>query len=130
LNQRFDGMMEEDHGLKSNFVEQVRIHNSTKLKTNEYFYQGLFYEDNQGDFVILIREPTLIFQQQMDMLFHILIAVSIIGLILILIFSQYLGHIAYDPIMKMMNEIKNRDNQNFNQPIIIQNSYQEVHKLV
>jgi len=66
----------------------------------------------------------------MDMLFHILIAVSIIGLILILIFSQYLGHIAYDPIMKMMNEIKNRDNQNFNQPIIIENSYQEVHKLV
>jgi len=130
LNQRFDGMMEDDHNLKPSFVDQVRAGNTVKLKTTDYFYQGLFYKDNQGDFVILIREPTLVFQQQMDMLFHILIAVSIIGLVLILIFSQYLGFIAYDPIMKMMNEIKKRDNQNFNQPIIIQNSYQEVHKLV
>src|SRR5690606_36929929 len=62
LNNRFDGMMEEDHGLTFNFVDQVRAHNSSKLKTKDYFYQGLFYEDNQGDFVILIRESSLNFQ--------------------------------------------------------------------
>lgn len=130
LDRRYDGLMEEDAPVSSDFFELVRKQDVAQLKTDDFFYNGLYYHDNEGDFVIVTRASTAEFQDQMKLLLHILLAVSLIGLILILIFSQFLGNIAYDPILKMINQIKKRDNQNFNEPIVLNKSYQEVQELV
>lgn len=130
LNKRYDGQMEDDAPISSDFFDLVRQQDMAQLKTDDFFYNGLFYHDNEGDFVIVTRASTVEFQDQMKLLLHILLAVSFIGLILILIFSQFLGNIAYDPILKMINQIKKRDNQNFNEPIVLTKSYQEVQELV
>ncbi|AIM36411.1 sensor histidine kinase [Sphingobacterium sp. SG20118] len=130
LNRRYDGLMEDEAPMSSDFFDLVRKQNIAQLKTDSFFYNGLFYHDNEGDFVIVTRASTAEFHDQMQLLLHILLAVSLIGLILILIFSQFLGNIAYDPILKMISEIKKRDNQNFNEPIVLNKSYQEVQELV
>lgn len=130
LNRRYDGLMEDDAPVSSDFFDLVRNQDVAQLKTDDFFYNGLYYHDNEGDFVIVTRASTVEFQDQMKLLLHILLAVSLIGLILILIFSQFLGNIAYDPILKMISQIKKRDNQNFNEPIVLNKSYQEVQELV
>lgn len=130
LNRRYDGLMEDDAPVSSDFFNLVRNQDVAQLKTDDFFYNGLYYHDNEGDFVIVTRASTAEFQDQMKLLLHILLAVSLIGLILILIFSQFLGNIAYDPILKMISQIKKRDNQNFNEPIVLNKSYQEVQELV
>lgn len=130
LNRRYDGLMEDDAPVSSDFFDLVRKQDEAQLKTDAFFYNGLFYHDNEGDFVIVTRASTVEFQDQMKLLLHILLAVSLIGLILILIFSQFLGNIAYDPILKMISQIKKKNNQNFNEPIVLNKSYQEVQELV
>lgn len=130
LNRRYDGLMEDEAPISADFFDLVRQQDVAQLKTDAFFYNGLFYHDNEGDFVIVTRASTVEFQDQMKLLLHILLAVSLIGLILILIFSQFLGNIAYDPILKMISQIKKKDNQNFNEPIVLNKSYQEVQELV
>jgi signal transduction histidine kinase len=130
LNRRYDGLMEDDAPVSLDFFDLVRKQDVAQLKTDSFFYNGLYYHDNEGDFVIVTRASTVEFQDQMKLLLHILLAVSLIGLILILIFSQFLGNIAYDPILKMISQIKKKDNQNFNEPIVLNKSYQEVQELV
>jgi len=53
-----------------------------------------------------------------------------LGLIFIYFFSQYLGNIAYAPIIQIIEQIKDRDTKNFNEPISLQKSYAEVEDLV
>ena len=100
--------MEEDTQISDNFIERIRQNEVSSLSTQSYFYNGIFYKDNQGDFVVIVREPKNEFNELMKSLLHILILVSIIGLLFVYLFSNYLGYIAYEPIIKIINQIKFR----------------------
>jgi len=130
LNKRFDGDMPPDHDITPSFVEQIREGHTAFFDTDGFFYNGIFYRDNQGDFVVITRETKDEFNAQMQSLLHILMAVSLFGLIFIYLFSQYLGNIAYAPIINIIAQIKERDSKNFNQPISLKKSYAEVEDLV
>lgn len=129
-NKHFSGDMSADPVINEDFVSLIRQRKSSFQTSSDYFYHGMFYEDNQGDFVVITREPREEFNAQMQSLLHILIVVSLIGLVLIYLFSRYLGHVAYEPIIKIVDQIKRRDHQNFNQPLELKKSYKEIQDLV
>lgn len=129
-NNKFNGNMPVDKQITSDFIERVRNKKNDFFTSPDYFYNGMFYHDNQGDFVVITREPKNEFNDQMQSLMHILISVSLIGLLFIYLFSNFLGFIAYEPILKIMEQIKERDAKNFTEPIQLKKSYAEIEDLV
>ncbi|MEG0930924.1 sensor histidine kinase [Algoriella sp.] len=130
LNQKFNGNMDVDDNISSKFINNVRLNNNDFFTSEHFFYNGIFYRDNQGDFVVITRQSKDEFNDQMQSLLHILIIVSVIGLLFIYLFSQYLGYIAYEPITKIIEQIKERDTKNFNEPLVLKKSYAEIEDLV
>ncbi len=130
LNRKFRGDMYFDKNISSSFIESVRQKRNDFITTEQYFYNGIYYNDNQGNFVVIAREPKNEFNDQMQSLLHILILVSVGGLIFIYFFSQYLGYIAYQPINKIISQIKERDTRNFTQPLELKKTYAEIDDLM
>lgn len=128
-NLQVNGEMQEDTSISGDFLAQVKHDLQASFHTNAYFYNGILYNDNQGDFVIVAREPKSEFNDQMSSLLQILSIVSVIGFAIIYIFSQYLGYIAYQPINHFIRQIKNRNSFNFNEPITLKHSYTEIQDL-
>lgn len=129
-NKHFKGDMPWEGVLDSVFINRVRMERIAHFETGEFFYNGIFYEDNQGNFVVITREPKNEFNAQMKSLFHVLLVVSLLGMGFIYVVSQYLGKIAYEPIVHVIGEIKRRDAKNFNEPIVLTASYYEINDLI
>ncbi|GGF09726.1 Signal transduction histidine kinase [Chishuiella changwenlii] len=129
-NQIFGGKMAVDENISKKFIDNIRHTKSDFFVTKTYFYRGLYYEDNQGDFVVITRESKQEFNERAQSLLHILISVFLIGLLFIYVFSNYLGYLAYEPIIKIIDQIKERDSKNFTQPLVLKKSYTEIEDLI
>ncbi|GAA4148591.1 HAMP domain-containing sensor histidine kinase [Sphingobacterium kyonggiense] len=130
LTKQVDGDMALDLELPKGFFGQVQKNGKAHFNTDAFFYNGLYYQDNQGDFVVLARESKFEFNEQLQTLSHILILAFLAGLLVIYFFSRFLGYIAYQPIIKVIDQIKERDSQNFDVPIQLTKSYSEIQDLV
>ncbi|MFD1768894.1 sensor histidine kinase [Sphingobacterium suaedae] len=130
LDRLHSGDMRSTEAITPAFLQQVRMAKIAFFATDDFFYNGIFYQDNQGDFVVITREPKGEFNAQMKSLFHILLAVFLVGLLFIFFFSQYLSYIAYQPIVRIIAQIRERDSRNFNEPLSLFKTYTEVEDLV
>lgn len=129
-NKRFTGDMPVDANISYRFMEEIRHKQSADFTDDSYFYHGLYYEDNQGNFIVITREPKDAFNEQLLSLLKILLVVSLLGIGLIYLFSQYLGKIAYDPVNRIIQQIKARDEESFYLPLKPEKSYEEIHDLI
>lgn len=129
-NKKFNGNMPANDQISKEFIASIRANRTDFFASKDYFYNGIFYHDNEGDFVVITREPKEEFNEQMQSLLQILITVSLIGLLFIYLFSQYLGIIAYEPITKIIEQIKERDAKNFTEPLKLKKSYTEIGDLI
>lgn len=114
----------------SAFFNEVQQKNISSFVTDKYFYNGIYYKDNEGNFVVITRHLKADFNAQMNALLKILGLVSFIALIFILGFSQLLSYLAYQPILSIVSQIKDRDTHNFNEPLHLQKSYSEIEDLL
>lgn len=129
-NQLDKGEMTEVIEITPNYLEKVRKNKKYSFITNKYFYSGLFYSDNEGDFVVVTRELKDDFNSNLQTLLEILVLVSIIGMILIFFSSLFLSQLAFKPLTKIIEQIKNRNNHNLTQPIKTNDAYTEIVDLV
>ena len=130
LDKQFSGGMALDGEISKGFIKEVRMQKDAFFESKDFFYNGIFYTDNQGDFVIITREPKVEFTSQMFSLLKILCVAFFVGLLIIYLFSLYLADIAYQPILNMVKQLKARDAKNFNEPISLERSYSEIQNLV
>lgn len=130
LDKRKAGDMSVISDISKDFLQQARTEKNAFFNTEHFFYNGIFYNDNEGDFVIVTRESKDDFNKQMQSLLHILIIAFFVGLSIIYFFSRFLGYIAYQPIVNVIKQIKDRDSQNFEKPIHLDRSYSEIQDLV
>lgn len=129
-NKKYNGNMSSNKDISTNFIENIRANKSDFFTSKDFFYNGIFYRDNEGDFVVITRESKQEFNEQMQSLLQILISVSLVGLIFIYLFSNFLGVIAYEPITKIIEQIKERDAKNFIEPLKLNKSYAEIEDLI
>jgi len=129
-NKKYNGNMSSNKDISTNFIENIRANKSDFFTSKDFFYNGIFYRDNEGDFVVITRESKQEFNEQMQSLLQILISVSFVGLIFIYLFSNFLGVIAYEPITKIIEQIKERDAKNFTEPLKLNKSYAEIEDLI
>ncbi|SEF69830.1 sensor histidine kinase [Sphingobacterium lactis] len=124
------GDMADTEDISVEFLNSVRAAKHNYFKTDHFFYNGIFYEDNEGDFVVVTRAAKDEFNGQMSSLLQILVGSFLLGLVVIYLFSRYLGYIAYQPIMKIIDQINERNSTNFEKPIHLTRSYAEIQDLV
>ncbi len=128
--ERAKGEMPEDKNITTEKLANVLNNSEKTWVTKDYFYHGLLYYDNQGDFIVVTRDESAEYLQQKSTLLQILIIVFLAGIAIMYIVSAYLGKFAYKPIINIIQQMKERDAQNFNDPIMVQKSYAEIEDLV
>lgn len=124
------GEKEPDRNINKQRLDYVRKHNKINFKSNNHFYFGLFYADNQGDFVVFVKTNNKNFKEQTNQLLFIMIVVLIGGLIIIYIFSRILSDFAYRPITNVINQVNEIEANSLDRPIISTNTKDEVQALI
>lgn len=95
-------------------LDKIRIVKKLSFSTEEYLCYGIFYEDNQGDFVVVTKENKSILEDQTQLLLWILIPLSLIGIIAIIFLSRWVASMAYRPFSQVIFEVNEISTNNLN----------------
>lgn len=128
-NRKYKGEMHRNSDVTDRFLKEVKTSERAFSNGSDYFYSGLFYRDNEGDFVVISRESKSEFLAQMNTLLTILAVVFLLTIVFVFFFSRYLGFLAYEPINSIIRQLKERTDQNFNEPIHLHKPYAEIEEL-
>lgn len=111
-------------------LETIRSQKSLEFSDKDFFCYGIFYEDNQGDFVVVTREKRESLQEQLNTLLWILIPAFIIGILAIIILSRWIAHIAYRPFRNTIDEVNNISAGNSDMQIQVPQTNDELQDLI
>jgi signal transduction histidine kinase len=92
--------------IKSELLDEIREKRSLIFSDDTFFCYGIYYEDNQGDFVIIAKEQRTLLNEQMNSLLWILLSCFFIGLITIVLFSKWGARRAYQPFSNIIKQVK------------------------
>lgn len=89
-------------------LDEIRRKRTLNFKRGHDYYHGLFYEDNQGDFVVLVKAQSPLIQNQLQNLGLILLLSFLLGMTLLILLTSWLSKLAYSPVrhtIKQVNEL-------------------------
>jgi len=124
------GNKEQDNNINARNLEFIRKNKKLSFKSNNHFYYGILYNDNQGDFVVFVKTTSEVFNSQTNRLLVIMIVVLLGGLLLILLLSRLLSNIAYRPITQVINQVNSMELNSLDKPISSSNTNDEVQDLI
>ncbi|PZQ85540.1 MAG: sensor histidine kinase, partial [Flavobacterium johnsoniae] len=124
------GEKEADRNINPTNLNFIRKNKKLSFKSNNHFYYGIFYNDNQGDFVVFVKTKSEVFKSQTNRLLVIMIVVLFGGLFLIFLLSRLLSNIAYRPITNVINQVNSMELSSLDDPILSSNTNDEVQELI
>jgi len=86
-------------------LDKIRGQRQLSFATDKYLCYGLFYEDNQGDFVVIAQEKRQVLDDQTLLLRWILLACFLTGLMAIVLLSRWVSHVAYRPFSRIIRQV-------------------------
>lgn len=95
----------ESLNMTAQQLDEIREKQKLAFSDDEFFCYGIFYEDNQGDFVVVVREKKEVLFSQLNLLLWILIPSLLIGVLSIIFLSKWVANVAYRPIRKVIDEV-------------------------
>lgn len=102
-NQITFGNKRVDVHITPEILDNVRKERKLNFKAGDHYYYGVFYPDNQGDFVVFIASDNEFFASQNRQLLFMLAIALLLGLAVIFLLSHWLSRIAYKPISRIIN---------------------------
>jgi two-component system, OmpR family, sensor histidine kinase ArlS len=129
-NQIRYGLHEVDQAITPEVLDQVRDEKSLNFKSGNYYYSSIFYPDNQGDFVVFLKEENEFFKEQSNFLLVTILIVLFVGLVAILLLSRALSNIAYRPISKVIEQVNKMESESLHQPLDVPNTNDEIQELI
>jgi len=119
-----------DKNIKPIHLQTVRKNKGVEFMSDNQFYYGIFYPDNQGDFVVFVKSPNDSFQSQIWRLSIIMLSVLVLGLLAIFFLSSYLSKIVYKPISNVVERINKVEFNNISTAITSTNTNDEIEDLI
>ena len=119
-----------DQNIKQQHLQTARNNRGVQFMADNSFYSGIFYPDNQGNFVIFVKSPADSFQSQMIRLSVIMLSVLVLGLLAIYFLSRYLSKIVYKPVSNVVERINNVDYNDISAAITSTNTNDEIEELI
>ncbi|HLR50459.1 MAG TPA: hypothetical protein VK076_07790, partial [Candidatus Sphingobacterium stercoripullorum] len=83
---RYGSLVDEDN-ITQELLQEIRQKKQLSFHSEDFFYYGMFYHDNQGDFVVIVKESGQQFFNLMWQLAIVLLSVLGIGLMSIILLS-------------------------------------------
>ncbi len=124
------GGMRHDSQINQSVLTRLKTERTIYFKTDDSFYFGLYYPDNQGDFFVFVKESSADFNDQLNRLLVTLIIVFLVALISIVLLSVWLSKYAYLPIRKVIQEIQHKDLNTIQEPLTIIRTKDELQDLI
>lgn len=118
-----------DSAITAAMLNKIRQNGNAGFKVNKFYYYGIFYPDNQGDFVVMIKENQDFFHAQSRKVLGILILVFLGGIAAIVVLSKMLSNVAYKPINDIVNQVNAINSESLNRRIESTGTHDEVQRL-
>lgn len=116
--------------IPSDILDKIRKEKKLSFIVEGFRCYGIFYEDNQGDFVIITKNNKEELSTQINLLLSILIASFFIGLLAIVGLSRWVSHVAYRPFQKVIDQVNNISTNNLNVQIESPKTKDELQELI
>jgi len=88
-------------------LDKIRDVQHLSFTSDEYLCYGIFYEDNQGDFVIIAKQNKSVLEEQVSPLLWILVPLFLTGVLAIVLLSRWVANLAYRPFTEAIREVNN-----------------------
>lgn len=116
--------------VSSERLNEIRAKKAVAFSEKEFFGYGIFYEDNQGDFVVITRERRGVLDRQLAILLWILAGSFLFGIIAIILLSRWMAYRAYRPFRTVIRQVKAISTQNLDKQIRIPDTKDELQDLI
>jgi len=90
-------------------LDEIRQKGILNFKRGQDYYHGLFYEDNQGDFVVLVKAKNPLIQSQLQNLSLILVLSFLLGMTLLIMLTSWFSKLAYSPVRHTIKQVNSLD---------------------
>lgn len=87
-------------------INRVREGGKIQFKDGEHQVVGLFYKDNQGDFVILVSARDQSSHKRLNKLFTIMLVAFLLITLLLLLSGRFIAKKILQPLLYFMEEVK------------------------
>ncbi len=118
------------NSITPQILNKVRKNRKVMFKSKDHFYFGIFYQDNQGEFVVFVKATDRDFKAQTHELMIIMMIVLLAGLLVIYILSLFLSKIAYKPINTVIKQVNEIEASSLDETIVNVNTHDEIQKLI
>ncbi|MGJ1319124.1 sensor histidine kinase [Sphingobacterium spiritivorum] len=126
---RFGDLM-HDQNISADRLNQLKKSKKISFQSTNHFYYGMYYPDNQGDFYVFVKEQNSEFENQINRLLAIVVVVLLAAWTSIVVLAKVLSKIAYRPIKRVVEEVRNKEIATIHQPISSIDSGDELQELV
>ncbi len=94
------------HQISDPWLERIRREEAVSFEWEDYLCHGIFYEDNQGDFVVVVFEKAQVLQDQVKPLVWILALAFGMGLVTFALLSKWVAGMAYRPFSTVIRQVR------------------------
>ena len=98
-------LTEFDENLPTSFFQNVFTKEYAEYKQGEFYYTGLLYHDNEGDFIVVLSARDVYGAGKLENLRNILIGAFFISIIFISVLGQYYAKQALSPISRIIHKV-------------------------
>ncbi|ADV43285.1 HAMP domain-containing sensor histidine kinase [Bacteroides helcogenes] len=128
LNRIAYGVKPED--ISTAILDEIRQKGHLRFSFEDYLCYGIFYEDNQGDFVVIAKEKKQKLHEQLSMLLWIILLSFFIGITAIILLSRWVARLAYKPFCNVITEVRNISTHNLDVQIHPSDTNDELDDLI
>lgn len=111
-------------------LNEIRLKQKLAFSEKDFFCYGIFYEDNQGNFVVIAREKKDALFEQLNILLIILILGFLLGVVATIFISKWVANIAYKPFRKVIEQVNQISTNNLDVQIEDPDTQDELQDLI
>lgn len=119
-----------NRSITPDLLNSARKKGKLTFKSKENFYASIFYRDNQGDFVVIVKASDTDFTALVNQLMLIMGLVLVVGLIVIFFVSRLLSNLAYKPIDAIIEQVNEIEASSLDRIITNVDTDDELQKLI
>lgn len=91
--------------VPTELLEEIRNNKTYNFQIGDYYFSGLYYEDNQGEFIILVRADNPILKNQERNLLLILLSTFFLGMIILIFTTNRVSRLVYLPVRNVIDQV-------------------------
>ncbi|MGL5682509.1 MAG: HAMP domain-containing sensor histidine kinase [Marinifilaceae bacterium] len=111
-------------------LDMIRQESILEFTYGDFFCYGIYYSDNQGDFVVIAKEKREVAMRQFYLLSWILLGGLALGILLMVILSRVIAYNAYRPFREVIGQVNKISTESLETKIQLPATNDELEDLV